>query len=93
MVFVQAGADTSTETAEDTDAEQACGRIIADWHASDILLPRVLMSSGVLRASVVSLSLQFQRGPKAGIFLVGHRAADAERLLAQLAIDHGVRKT
>ena len=39
---------------------------------------------------VVPLPHQLQRRPQARVFLVGHRAADAERLLAQLAIDHGV---
>ena len=45
------------------------------------------------RANGGELPGQFQGRPKAGVFLVGHWAADAERLLAQFTIDHSVSKT
>ena len=51
-------------------------------------LPAALREAA--RCRFCSSSYQLQRRPQARVFLIGHGAADAERLLAQLAIDHRV---
>ena len=56
----------------------------------DTPVRRQSVAKGEGRFSDSRLLRQLQRCPKAGIFLVGHGAADSEGLLAQLAIDDGI---
>ena len=63
-----------------------------DAHAMVTADPGLVAEEHAKLRRMMLVSFQFQGGPKTGVFLVGHGAANAERLLAKLAIDHGVGK-